>query len=180
MDLGLTDRVYVVTGGARGLGRATADVLVAEGARVVLSGRTEETLAAAARDLGEQAAYVVGDNAEPDLPARILACSMIHGGKAEFTQGADAVTITLDPNAMEAPSTIVVLDLDRSAEALAPIDETPINRGAKAKSSNADPSTDGLASNGDMRSAWKRIRSRDPWVSANRNRLYKPSPGNAG
>ena len=40
MDLGLTDRVYVVTGGARGLGRATADVLVAEGARVVLSGRT--------------------------------------------------------------------------------------------------------------------------------------------
>ena len=38
MDLGLTDRVYVVTGGSRGLGRATADVLVAEGARVVLSG----------------------------------------------------------------------------------------------------------------------------------------------
>ena len=44
MDLGLTDRVYVVTGGARGLGRATADLLVAEGARVVLSGRSEETL----------------------------------------------------------------------------------------------------------------------------------------
>ena len=39
MDLGLKDRVYIVTGGARGLGRATADLLVAEGARVVLSGR---------------------------------------------------------------------------------------------------------------------------------------------
>ncbi len=48
MDLDLTDRVYIVTGGARGLGRATAEVLVADGARVVLSGRTEETLAAAA------------------------------------------------------------------------------------------------------------------------------------
>jgi 3-oxoacyl-[acyl-carrier protein] reductase len=73
MDLGLTDRVYVVTGGARGLGRATADVLVAEGARVVLSGRTEETLVAAVRDLGDHAAYVVGDNAAPDLPGRLIA-----------------------------------------------------------------------------------------------------------
>ena len=73
MDLGLTDRVYVVTGGARGLGRATAEVLVAEGARVVLSGRTEETLAAAGRDLGDQATYVVGDNADPDLPGRLSA-----------------------------------------------------------------------------------------------------------
>ena len=41
MDLQLKDRVYLVTGGARGLGRATADVLVADGARVVLSGRNE-------------------------------------------------------------------------------------------------------------------------------------------
>ena len=44
MDLGLSQRVYVVTGGGRGLGRATADLLVAEGARVVLSGRSQETL----------------------------------------------------------------------------------------------------------------------------------------
>ena len=48
MDLGLTDRVYVVTGGGRGLGRASADLLVAEGARVVLSGRDEATLEQAA------------------------------------------------------------------------------------------------------------------------------------
>jgi 3-oxoacyl-[acyl-carrier protein] reductase len=72
MELGLADRVYLVTGGARGLGRATADVLVAEGARVVLSGRTEETLAAAVEELGERTAYVVGDNADPDLPRRLI------------------------------------------------------------------------------------------------------------
>lgn len=72
VDLGLTDRVYLVTGGARGLGRATADVLVAEGARVVLSGRTEATLAAAVDDLGDHAAYVVGDNADPELPSRLI------------------------------------------------------------------------------------------------------------
>lgn len=83
MDLGLTDRVYVVTGGARGLGRATADVLVAEGARVVLSGRTEETLVAATRDLGEQAAYVVGDNADPDLPGQLIAAARDTWGRLD-------------------------------------------------------------------------------------------------
>jgi 3-oxoacyl-[acyl-carrier protein] reductase len=73
MDLGLTDRVYVVTGGARGLGRATADVLVAEGARVVLSGRSQGSLDAAAADLGEGATTVVADNADPATPGRLIA-----------------------------------------------------------------------------------------------------------
>lgn len=69
MDLGLTDRVFVVTGGARGLGRATADVLVAEGARVVLSGRSAESLAAAR---GGAVETVVADNADPSTPQRLI------------------------------------------------------------------------------------------------------------
>ena len=72
MDLGLSQRVYIVTGGARGLGRATADLLVAEGARVVLSGRSEETLEAAVSDLGENAVAVVGDNADPDTARQLV------------------------------------------------------------------------------------------------------------
>ena len=40
MDLGLTDRVYVLTGASRGLGFATAQALVADGARVVISSRS--------------------------------------------------------------------------------------------------------------------------------------------
>jgi 3-oxoacyl-[acyl-carrier protein] reductase len=72
MDLGLSDHVYVVTGGGRGLGRATANLLVAEGARVVLSGRREETLAAAARELGGNAVGVAGDNADPETADRLV------------------------------------------------------------------------------------------------------------
>lgn len=72
MDLGLTDRVFVVTGGARGLGRATAECLVAEGARVVLSGRSRESLDAAAEALGDHAVAVEADNADPGTPQRLL------------------------------------------------------------------------------------------------------------
>lgn len=73
MDLGLTERVYIVTGGAGGLGRATAEVLVAEGAKVVLSGRHRESLDEAVTALGpDQAAAVVADNADPQAPERLI------------------------------------------------------------------------------------------------------------
>ncbi len=68
MDLELKDRVYIVTGGARGLGRATADVLAADGAKVVISGRSAESLAEAAASLGEAAVTVEADNADPRHP----------------------------------------------------------------------------------------------------------------
>jgi 3-oxoacyl-[acyl-carrier protein] reductase len=72
MDLDLRDRVYLVTGGARGLGRATAECLVSDGARVVVSGRTQESLDAVVRDLGAQAVGIVADNADPTTPQRLI------------------------------------------------------------------------------------------------------------
>ena len=55
MDLGLKDRVYVVTGATRGLGNASARELVADGAKVVITGRDEKTVAEAAAALGPNA-----------------------------------------------------------------------------------------------------------------------------
>lgn len=72
MDLGLIDHVYVVTGGGRGLGRATAELLVAEGARVVLSGRSQGTLDDAVALLGDRAVSVVGDNSDPATADRVV------------------------------------------------------------------------------------------------------------
>ncbi len=72
MDLALNGRVYVVTGGSKGLGRATADALVAEGARVVVSGRSEEHLRAVRDEHGAAVRTVVADNAAPDTPRRLV------------------------------------------------------------------------------------------------------------
>jgi NAD(P)-dependent dehydrogenase (short-subunit alcohol dehydrogenase family) len=56
MDLGLQDRVAVVTGGTSGIGLATARVLLSEGAAVAICGRDETRLAAARSSLLEDAA----------------------------------------------------------------------------------------------------------------------------
>jgi 3-oxoacyl-[acyl-carrier protein] reductase len=72
MDLQLADRVFLVTGGARGLGRTTAGELVADGARVVLSGRDRESLDRAVDELGDAAVAVVADNADPATPGRLI------------------------------------------------------------------------------------------------------------
>jgi 3-oxoacyl-[acyl-carrier protein] reductase len=83
MDLELQDRVFLVTGGGRGLGRATAEVLVAEGARVVLSGRDAETLDTAVAELGDGARAVPADNADPETPARLLAAAQDAWGRVD-------------------------------------------------------------------------------------------------
>jgi NAD(P)-dependent dehydrogenase (short-subunit alcohol dehydrogenase family) len=48
MDLGLQDKVALVTGSSRGLGLASAKALAADGARVLLTARGVEQLARAA------------------------------------------------------------------------------------------------------------------------------------
>ena len=83
MDLGLTDHVYIVTGGGRGLGRASAEVLVAEGARVVLSGRRQDTVHAAAAELGDNAIAVVGDNADPTTADRLVEAATDTWGRVD-------------------------------------------------------------------------------------------------
>lgn len=83
MDLELEDRVFLVAGGGRGLGRATAEVLVAEGARVVLSGRDSSTLEAAVAELGDGARAVTADNADPATPGRLLAVAQETWGRLD-------------------------------------------------------------------------------------------------
>lgn len=72
MDLQLAGRVAVITGGSRGLGRASARALVAEGCHVCIAARGAAGLAEAAADLraaaqhGAQVLDVAADLATPD------------------------------------------------------------------------------------------------------------------
>jgi 3-oxoacyl-[acyl-carrier protein] reductase len=85
MDLGLSDRVFVVTGGSRGLGLATAEVLVAEGAHVVLVARDQEVLDGAVASLGGggNATGLPGDLADPSTAERVVAAAVARYGRLD-------------------------------------------------------------------------------------------------
>ncbi|MGW8380543.1 SDR family oxidoreductase [Streptomyces sp. ODS28] len=84
MDLGLKDRVYIVTGGTRGLGFATAQQLVAEGAKVIVSGRDDESAGAAADSLGTDSAEgVAADNAAEDAAPRLIEAARRRFGRVD-------------------------------------------------------------------------------------------------
>ena len=87
MDLCLRDRAFVIAGGSRGLGFATAEVLIAEGARVVIGATRDATGVEAVRRLSscspsaDAAAYVVADSSDPESPARLVTAAKDRYGR---------------------------------------------------------------------------------------------------
>jgi len=85
MDLGLSGKVAIVTGGSRGLGRAAAAALAAEGAHVVICARGEDALKNAAADLSGRAAQ--GARVVPigaDVSTEAGAATVVNGAVGEF------------------------------------------------------------------------------------------------
>jgi 3-oxoacyl-[acyl-carrier protein] reductase len=68
MDLGLSDSVVFITGASRGIGRATAELLVAEGCSVAITGRNSDTLERAVQELGggDRVLGIQGDMTKPE------------------------------------------------------------------------------------------------------------------
>lgn len=71
MNLGLENRVALVMGASRGIGRAIAAVLAREGAKVAIASRSAEKLAEAAAEIGDAAMPFVADTADLDRLAAL-------------------------------------------------------------------------------------------------------------
>ncbi|MDE3203355.1 MAG: SDR family oxidoreductase [Acidobacteriota bacterium] len=87
MDLGLTDRVALVTASSRGLGLACAEALAGEGAHVAVTGRSADRVHMAVTQIRETTGAEVlglpGDITDPDEPARVVEATAAHFGRLD-------------------------------------------------------------------------------------------------
>lgn len=83
----LTDKVAIVTGASRGIGRGIAAALAREGAKLVLNGRSLESLESAAQELrsvGNQVEIVAGDVSEESVVEQLFAATLKHFGRLDL------------------------------------------------------------------------------------------------
>ena len=103
MDLGLSDRVYIVTGASRGLGRACARVLADEGARLVIASRDRGSIAAAAESMGttDRVLGLPIDLADAQAPEQCVAAAVGRFGRVDgalISVGGPAAGSVLETN----------------------------------------------------------------------------------
>ena len=87
MELGISGRVALVTGGSKGIGRAVAAGLASEGCRVAIAARGADALRHAAESLeakGAEVLTVAADLAEPDAPRRVVEAVVARFGRLEI------------------------------------------------------------------------------------------------
>jgi 3-oxoacyl-[acyl-carrier protein] reductase len=87
MDLGIKGRVALVTASSKGLGRASALALAADGVSVVICARGSDALDQTARDIEAAAGTVLAINAdvtEPDAPARLVNAAVERFGRLDI------------------------------------------------------------------------------------------------
>jgi 3-oxoacyl-[acyl-carrier protein] reductase len=88
MDLGLKDKVAIVGGASKGLGRACADVLAQEGARVVICSRTQADLEQAAKEIhaetGAEVMIFAGDLDKNETIVNLVQAAVDHFGRVDI------------------------------------------------------------------------------------------------
>jgi 3-oxoacyl-[acyl-carrier protein] reductase len=101
MDLLLSNKVAIVTGASRGIGKAIAETLSAEGMKVVLVARSSAGLEAVAQSLPSESLIIAVDLREPEAADQIVATAIEKFGKLDLlvnnagaTKRGDFLTLT--------------------------------------------------------------------------------------
>ena len=90
MDLGIAGKVALVTASSKGLGRASAEALAAEGVSVAICARGREALdetAERVRSAGGRVLAIEADVTDPDAPARLAAATVAEFGRLDILVG---------------------------------------------------------------------------------------------
>lgn len=84
MNLGLADKIALVCGSSRGLGRAIADELAGEGAALAVCSRDADRLVAAASEIGPDVLAIPADLAVPGEPTRVVDATLERFGRLDI------------------------------------------------------------------------------------------------
>jgi len=110
----LTDKVVLVTGGARGLGEAFSRAVVANGGKVVITDILDEEGEAVAAELGEDAIYVHLDVTKADEWEAAIARAEEHFGRLDGlvnNAGVTATGVKVDEEPLETFQNIIQINL---------------------------------------------------------------------
>ena len=133
MDLNLKGKNAVILGGSRGIGRAIAETLAAEGANVAICARNADQVAAAVSDLGATGIKAVGKSVDvtdgPALKAWIAEAGNTLGGIDILVSNAGAMAQGNDPAAWEQNFQLDVLAAVNAFDAAEPF----LTKGAAAQ-----------------------------------------------
>ena len=87
MDLGIAGKVALVTAASKGLGRASAQALSEDGAKVVICARGEDALKAAAAGMPGEVHAIVADVTRPEVPQQLVDATVERFGGLDILVG---------------------------------------------------------------------------------------------
>lgn len=93
----LQDKVAIVTGASRGIGKAIAEAFAREGAKVVICGRKQEVLDQVAREIGPSAKPIACHVGKPEQIQNLVDSTMREFGRIDILVNNAATNIAQEP-----------------------------------------------------------------------------------